>query len=172
MEKESVVTNTDNLYVITGNGQTMKGEGFLGRYKTIGYGRGVNILSRVEKANPLDKTVTTLTKAKRGFMTLGSVIGNGRFRDRGISEDLLLKLFSNDTFLKRVNIEYKVSEDEDFGGTLVYEAIVHTQSLQKELSKLKANVTTDANGVTGTLRYLGEVVPLNAAEMQRMKEYI
>lgn len=167
----NVVTHSDSIYLNIRKGVIVKGEGYLHRYKTIGLSQGSLILDNVTKAVPPTLNNSTVTGAKRGFMTLGSVIGNGRFRDRGVSEDLLLKLFSSQRFLKRVQIEYKAGNDDNIG-TLAFEPIVNTQSLQKELSNLKAHVTLDKNGVTGTLNYLGVSVQLNAAEMQRMRSYI
>lgn len=171
MKPVNVVTFSDNIYLSLNKGVIVKGEGYLHRYKTIGLSQGSVILGNLTKAVPPKPTNSTLTTAKRGFMTLGSVIGNGRFRDRGVSEDLLLKLFSTKRFLKRVQIEYKAASDDNIG-TLAYEPIVNTQSLQKELSNLKQHITLDKNGVTGTLKYLGVTVKLNAAEMQRMQNYI
>lgn len=173
MAKIKYTTTTDNnsLYLIPNKGgKAFKGEGFVGRYPTIGFKHGLPLLNIVQKNVPITAENVTEKSQRRGYHTLGSIVGNGRFRDRGISETLMLKLFTNENFLKRIHIEYKSVQEEN-KTIRYYEAIVETQSLQKELSQLKQHITKNPDG-TGVLNYMGVKQHLNVVEVYRMENYI
>lgn len=169
---KSVRNQDGDVFLVNDKDQVFKGAGFTSIYGTIGMEDGSKILSAVAQSKPTGESEVVFGKSKRGFMTLGSILGNGRFRDRGISETLLLKLFTNNKFLKRVRMAYKMTPLNEESLQQVYEPIVDTQSLTSELSQVKKCLDMDENGLTGTVQYDNIRVQVSATEAKRLTNFI
>jgi len=169
---KSVRNENGSVFMVNDNDQVFKGAGFTSLYGSIGMEDGSKILSAVSQAKPTGDSEVVFGKSKRGFMTLGSILGNGRFRDRGISETLLLKLFTNNRFIKRVRMAYKMTPLKEESLQQVYEPIVDTQSLTSELTQVKKCLKMDENGLTGTVEYDNIRVVVSATEAKRLSNFI
>ena len=102
---------------------------------------------------------------RNGYHSILSVVGNGRWRDRGVSSDLLLTLLRNKKVTKNLSVGYKICDEG-------IEPVIDTQSLQKILTEVKNNITVDGNGLTATLNYEGTKVLIDAGQYARIKNYL
>lgn len=97
--------------------------------------------------------------------TLLSILGNGRWRDRGISAPLLLQLLESKEVTKELKVKFKST---DYG----LEPVVNTQSLQNVLTKIKEYIKVDDNGLTATLKYKDVNTKLNIDDFHRINNYL
>ena len=102
---------------------------------------------------------------KKGEHSVLSVVGNGRWRDRGISSSLMFKLVSSPKIMKELTINLKATD-------LGFEPVIETQSLQRMLSNVKNSITVDDNQITATLAYKDVEVKLNIEEYTKIKSYL
>lgn len=150
----------NNCVVVKGT----KGRTFIAsaadQLESQGFARVAGIVSNLSK-NPGELFMTK----RNGYHSLLSVIGNGRWRDRGVSTELLMALLQNSKVTKKLRVGYKITDDG-------VEPVIETQSLQKMLTDVKEHITPDGNGLTATLKYQGTKVKLNVEQYARIKTYL
>lgn len=93
----------------------------------------------------LDKLAKGYTPTKnikcssKGYHTIASIAGNGRFRDLGFSVDSVVDIISK-TNPKKLDVLYKKPKDNS-GLSLYKEPVVNTQQLHKLLVEIKEKGT-------------------------------
>lgn len=118
-------------------------------------------------SNLSDKNGEVVNGSQFGYHSLLSVVGNGRFRDRGVSSRLIAEILKRKSLVNKLDIKFKVIPEK-----AALEPIIGTQSLQKLISELKSNIQFSENDLCGEIKYKNTSITLTPFDVHRLNQSI